>query len=630
MDLYEHVQGILGLNLANNTAIRDFLERAWDIIHHEPFNQIGLCTTETHSAAVRDLHLNTHLLFMVTYCRMASLCDTFSQDLTNSSWSDSPAADIIRTLNLHQPRQKLAYCRKMFRSANFILESFTSLYKTSAEETGENWIRCHCAFIAAMILGIAKLRHEVEWHATTDRLKRLEQIFSKLSHRYPQRQLFVIAVERLRDLNSVKEPASEAQRNRHTGVKNRNKRQELNSGQTAVDETEHQTINIVLRPASDSISLATATSANKRSRDMVDEPSSDSDAAHERRAQNRQFVDNGRQPLYDDVLSGPLSLFQDHSAKWSTSSTSFTNTPGESSATSFSESDLPVQAVAPIAPDHPGPPFANPFPYDTFHPPMAWTNPIYTVRNSVRAPSPLRIPMVPEYGPNVSPMVHESGPQFGVPVPISAGPSPTTSQQSSPLQVLSDGTLTGERTSPPMSSSSGFQNAGATTDPPTDAIVRGQPFLEQFETPHLCNNVYVQSRRPSLVPGHLGQANQPPSTVVQRVPQPGSSVWHNGPSVSLPHAMQPPPVTGNLSTSGLGRRANGDEMEPTGLTGLHFEHRPYYTHATAQQSPDMLGDQAYPPNQVSYLISAPGRFEQPQYHDHYTQGHAHQYTKYFV
>lgn len=628
-DLYQRIQGILALDLSSMTATRDFLEKSHEILHHDPFVQVSLCTADEDSESARDLQLNTHLLFMIIHCRMAGMCDLFSRDLTNGSWSDTPAADIVRELDLHQPRQKLSYCRRMFRSAQFVLKSFLSLHHTDMVLAGKSWIRCHSAYVAAVILGIAKLRHEVEWHATTETLQRMERKFLDCCKAYPNCRMFRLAADRLQDLNSVKEPASEAVRNKHMGVRPRRK------GVPASVETSPRTVS-GMGPTIPSLKPSTSPFVPfKRSIDMVDEPVVDNhlarerylkDLNHEDRAVYDQHSESG--PSFADLQLDPLSLFQDHSAAYgSQSAGSFTtNASVTSSATSFTENDINLQTIPEIPIGHPGPPFANPFPYDVFHPPMSWNNNTFTMDESGTVALSLRIPTMAQFQQSASPVTCQtvSTPQYSLHPSddgLSMDSTNVGSHQASPLTTIRNKSIRLPNASVFLQPSASMQSLatnnmtiadGSQTQTQTQihpngslpTAIHSQGSCRPAFNRRLSSNDVRQTPTPGLGPLQI-----PPSTNWQtRHPTVGQALESHIPDT-------------NSSALNNGRRASVDSV---GQSDFLRQPRTAQTAQTAcyggtpsHQSQTLLTPQPFSHDQVPFLHPAAGLFEHNQANTQY-------------
>lgn len=218
LELFAALHKILQIDMSDDAGVTEFLQYFHKIRTAQPalqFERIATCTPDKEPTNAQELKLFSNLLFMMLYCRTASVAEYYGQQTSMQARNLQPAdrdrPSIVNDLRLTGFRSRSLECKQATKHAKFLLAAFERLCEVDSEATAACWFRLHGALIAAVIVGVAGIRERSVEHETglVKTLPRIRKCFQSLRKLNPQCAVFEWAEAFFNEFDRIRKQAVE-------------------------------------------------------------------------------------------------------------------------------------------------------------------------------------------------------------------------------------------------------------------------------------------------------------------------------------------------------------------------------------------------------------------------------------
>ncbi|KEF56601.1 uncharacterized protein A1O9_06790 [Exophiala aquamarina CBS 119918] len=138
-----------------------------------------------HSLAVAEHQLDIHLFSIVFHHHLTRV--TSLDQAQQPSGRDKPSAGhpkVVKSRNLRKQSSGKSQ-KDMFQSARRVMEIFDYIFISDTSRSALSWTQCFGAYLAAVILGIARLRQDVDLSTDSSRIQQTLKVFQELTSAVP-------------------------------------------------------------------------------------------------------------------------------------------------------------------------------------------------------------------------------------------------------------------------------------------------------------------------------------------------------------------------------------------------------------------------------------------------------------
>lgn len=152
-----------------------------------------------HSIAVAEHQLDIHLFSIVLHHHLARVnsldqAQPPSRDKTSTGQSKPGKSRNLRKQSSGKTQ------KDMFQSARRVMELFDFIYMSDTSRSALSWTQCFGAYSAAVILGVARLRQEVDLPTDSSRIQHTLKVFQDLTTAMPALSIVQLATGPLENL----------------------------------------------------------------------------------------------------------------------------------------------------------------------------------------------------------------------------------------------------------------------------------------------------------------------------------------------------------------------------------------------------------------------------------------------
>lgn len=158
----------------------------------------------THSIAVAEHQFDMHVFSIVLHHHLAR---TTNSDSIQQAGRDKPATvqpKLSKSRNLRKQASDKTQ-KDMFQSARWVMELFDYIYTSDASRSTLSWTHCFGVYSAAVILGVARLRQDVDLPTDSSRIQHTFKVFQELTTTMPALNIAQLATGPLEKLATALE-----------------------------------------------------------------------------------------------------------------------------------------------------------------------------------------------------------------------------------------------------------------------------------------------------------------------------------------------------------------------------------------------------------------------------------------
>ncbi|KAK5945129.1 hypothetical protein PMZ80_002333 [Knufia obscura] len=189
LEVFHQIVEVLEVDVSTEPGVWDFLHLHRSIKDALPvttLEKVATCTNDKEPVEAQVLKLFSNLLFVVSYCRTATICGHYSEPDCPLPPEDDGPGGIVRDLKLNSPRHKGNECTQAIKHAENAMKAFEALYAIDKEELARSWLLLYGGLTATVLLTIHGLRgKKSDWDTYNEKIGAIHDCFAGLKEVNP-------------------------------------------------------------------------------------------------------------------------------------------------------------------------------------------------------------------------------------------------------------------------------------------------------------------------------------------------------------------------------------------------------------------------------------------------------------
>ena len=198
IEVFRTMAQVLEIDVSHEPGVYNFLHLHRSIKDVSPattLEKVATCTTAKGPFSAQELKVFSNLLFIVNYCRAATICGHYSENDRPLPPADNSYGAIVREMKLNLPSQKRSEWTQAIKHAESVMQTFKALYDIDKEALAQSWLLLYGGLAATVLFKINALQEKATVRdAYKKKIHQIHGLFSDLKDINPTLPLLDKAV----------------------------------------------------------------------------------------------------------------------------------------------------------------------------------------------------------------------------------------------------------------------------------------------------------------------------------------------------------------------------------------------------------------------------------------------------